>query len=71
MAVEIEDMSLEEGFSRLEETIKRLEAEDVSLEDAFKAYGEGMMLLEHCNKQIDRVEKQVKKLAGNGELEEL
>ncbi|MBQ4537500.1 MAG: exodeoxyribonuclease VII small subunit [Lachnospiraceae bacterium] len=65
------ELSLEENFERLEETISRLEAEDVSLEAAFATYSEGMKLLKTCNDQIDRVEKQVLKLAEDGTLEVL
>lgn len=67
----LEVISLEDGFARLEETIARLEDEEISLEDAFTAYSEGMTLLKSCNEQIDRVEKQVLKLAEDGSLEEL
>ncbi|MBQ2803231.1 MAG: exodeoxyribonuclease VII small subunit [Lachnospiraceae bacterium] len=66
-----ESYSLEENFSRLEETIERLEAEDVSLEEAFMAYSNGMAILKECNEQIDKVEKKVLKLGEQGELEEL
>lgn len=61
---------LEENFRRLEEIIGRLEDETISLEEAFTAYGEGMKILKHCNEQIDRVEKQVLKINGSGQLEE-
>lgn len=64
-------LTLEEYFARLEEAIERLEEEDISLEDAFLTYSEGMKLLKQCNQQIDRVEKKVLKLAGDGGLEEL
>lgn len=64
-------LSLEENFTKLEETIDALEQEDISLEDAFTAYSQGMELLKSCNDQIDRVEKKVLKLSGQGELEEL
>lgn len=65
-----ENLSLEENFARLEETIGRLENEDITLEEAFSAYSEGMHLLKRCNDQIDRVEKQVLKLNEEGKLEE-
>ncbi|MBR1855148.1 MAG: exodeoxyribonuclease VII small subunit [Lachnospiraceae bacterium] len=65
------ELSLEENFKKLEETIARLEKEDISLEDAFLAYSEGMQLLKNCNAQIDRVEKKVMKIAADGGLEEL
>lgn len=66
-----DSFTLEENFLRLEEIIEGLEDEDISLEDAFAAYSEGMTILKKCNEQIDRVEKKVLKIAGDGELEEL
>lgn len=68
---EQKQLTLEENFARLEETIGKLEEEDLSLEAAFAAYSEGMALLKTCNEQIDLVEKKVLKLAGDGGLEEL
>lgn len=70
-AQEQETQSLEENFSTLEELIEQLETEDISLEDAFTAYSKGMEVLKQCNEQIDRVEKQVMKLNGEGQLEPL
>lgn len=64
-----ENLSLEENFDRLEETIEKLEREDLPLEEAFRAYSEGMAILKQCNDQIDRVEKQVLKLSEEGRLE--
>jgi len=70
MSEEIVQPSLEENFDRLEKLIGELEREDISLEDAFRAYSEGMTVLRQCNEQIDRVEKRVLKLGGEGQLEE-
>lgn len=67
---EEKELGLEENFSRLEELIALLESDDISLEEAFGAYSQGMSLLKQCNDQIDRVEKQVLKLGGDGQLEE-
>ena len=53
-----------------EELADELERDDISLEAAFQVYSEGMALLKCCNDQIDRVEKQVLKLSGEGQLEE-
>lgn len=63
-------MTLEEKFAKLEETAARLESEDISLEESFRIYKEGMALLKKCNADIDKVEKQVMQLTGEGELEE-
>lgn len=71
MAEEKRNPGLEENFARLEELTGELERDDISLEKAFQVYSEGMALLKRCNDQIDRVEKQVLKLSGEGQLEEL
>lgn len=63
-------ITLEENFTKLEETIAQLESEDISLEDAFQAYSKGMALLKTCNEQIDQVEKKVLILSENGEEHE-
>ncbi len=65
------DMTIEENFAKLEETLSLLESDEVSLEEAFAAYSEGMKLLKLCNDQIDKVEKQVLKLSEDGTLTEL
>ena len=64
------EMTLEQMFEQLEESIERLEQEDISLEDSFKIYREGMKLIQTCNEKIDKVEKEVLKLSENGELDE-
>ena len=61
-------MTIEENFTKLEQTLEILESEEVSLEEAFAAYTEGMKLLKICNDQIDKVEKQVLKLSEDGIL---
>lgn len=64
------EMTLEQAFEKLEESIGMLEQEDISLEDSFKIYREGMKLIQTCNEKIDKVEKEVLKLSENGELDE-
>ena len=64
------ELTLEQMFEKLEESIEKLEREDISLEDSFKIYREGMKLIQTCNEKIDKVEKEVLKLSENGELNE-
>jgi exodeoxyribonuclease VII small subunit len=64
------ELTIEQTFEKLEDTIAKLQGEDVSLEDSFKLYKEGMKLVKSCNDKIDKVEKQVLKLNENGELDE-
>ncbi len=65
-----ERMTLEEAFAQLEEVTGLLEDETVSLEDSFRIYQKGMELLKYCNDSIDRVEKKVLVLNGEGKLDE-
>ena len=70
MELEEKELTLEEAFEKLEETIEKLQAEDITLEDYFKEYKQGMEILKYCSDKIDRVEKKVLKIEGNGELNE-
>lgn len=70
MELEEKELTLEEAFEKLEETIEKLEAEDITLEDSFREYKQGMEILKYCSDKIDRVEKKVLKIEGNGELNE-
>lgn len=65
-----EELSLEELFQSLEETIRRMEAEDVSLEDSFTLYHKGMDTLRMCSERIDEVEKKMLVLDEEGEMHE-
>ena len=64
------ELTLEEAFARLEEVTRMLEDEDISLEQSFAVYQKGMELLKYCNESIDRVEKKVLVLNGEGKLDE-
>lgn len=70
MVIRTEEMSLEEAFQALEEITDSLEKEDISLEESFVAYKKGMDLLKLCGDRIDKVEKKVLVLNGEGELDE-
>ncbi len=68
--MEERELTLEEAFAQLEEITGRLEDEKISLEDSFAQYQKGMQLLKYCNDSIDRVEKKVLVLNGEGKLDE-
>lgn len=67
---EVESLSIEEAFKKLDETILQLESEDITLEDSLKAYEQGMAYIRSCNEAIDRAEKKVLVIRENGELDE-
>ncbi len=62
--------TLEQSFERLEEIITQMEKSDTTLDASFKMYQEGMKLVEGCNKQLDRIEKQIIVLEDDGESED-
>lgn len=60
---DIESLSLEEGFAKIEELMNEMSDADVSLEESFEKYKLGMELLKHCSEKIDRVEKEIQILS--------
>lgn len=67
---EEKEISLEEAFTRLQETIENLEKDDITLEQSFQEYQKGMLLVKKCNEIIDKVEKKVLVLNENGGTDE-
>lgn len=63
-------ISLEEAFTRLQETIENLEKDDITLEQSFQEYQKGMLLVKKCNEIIDKVEKKVLVLNEDGGTDE-
>ena len=68
--MEERELTLEEAFAQLEEITGRLEDEKISLEDSFAQYQKGMQLLKYCNDSIEKIEKKVLVLNGEGKLDE-
>lgn len=67
---EEKEISLEEAFARLQETIGNLEKDDITLEQSFQEYQKGMLLVKKCNEIIDKVEKKVLVLNEDGGTDE-
>lgn len=67
---EEKEISLEEAFTRLQETIENLEKDDITLEQSFQEYQKGMLLVKKCNEIIDKVEKRVLVLNEDGGTDE-
>ena len=63
-------ITLEQSFERLEEIIAQMEKSDTTLDASFKMYQEGMKLVESCNNQLDKVEKQIIVLNDDGEQDD-
>ena len=64
---EKEELSVEEAFAALEQIVQNMEDESISLENSFSCYEAGIRLVRYCSGRIDRVEKKVQMLRGEGE----
>ena len=63
---DLAELSVEDAFGQLEQLISRMEEPGISLEESFACYERGVQLIRHCNDRIDRVEKKVQMLRGEG-----
>ena len=52
-------MKIEERFVELDKIVKELELGELTLEKSFELYKKGMDMIKDCNKDIDKVEKQL------------
>ena len=61
-ALPVEQLSFEEAFRELEETVQRLEKGELTLADAIAVYERGMALAQHCSDTLDTADLQVQEL---------
>ena len=61
-------LTFEQAFSRLEETVRKLEAGGLTLEESLALFELGQALAARCNTQLDEAELKIKRLAPEGEL---
>ncbi len=59
----IEDMTLEEAFEKLDEIIEAMEESELPLEKTFEFYKQGLDMVRFCNDKIEKVECDIKKLS--------
>lgn len=60
----VDDLSFEDAFSRLEETVARLESGGLSIEAMVARFEEGMTLVKLCYQKLDGAQARVRLLAG-------
>jgi exodeoxyribonuclease VII small subunit len=65
---EIENLTFEQAFAELEETVQRLEAGGLTLEESLAFFERGQALAARCNVQLDKAELQVRQLSSEGVL---
>lgn len=50
---------IEESFQLLDDIVQKLESGNLPMNEALKLYKDGVKLVEKCNVQMDKVEKQI------------
>lgn len=60
---EFGNLSLEQAFDKINDVMTEMSDGDIPLEKSFELYKQGMELLNHCSKKIDKVEKEIEILS--------
>jgi len=63
----VEELTFEEAFTELEETVRKLEAGGLTLEDSLALYERGQALAARCNAQLDAAQLRIVQLSPDGE----
>ncbi len=67
---EIEKLSIEDCFKKLEEVVEKLEDNTSNLEDSIAYYELGVKLKNHCNKKLKSAELKIQKLSNKNDLKD-
>lgn len=54
--------SYEEGISRLEEILEKMQSEEISLTDSVKLYAEAAALMEYCHTALEKATLQIEEI---------
>ena len=64
----IENLTFEQAFAELEETVRKLEAGGLTLEESLALFERGQALAAHCSTQLDEAELKIKQLTPEGDV---
>ncbi len=53
------EISIDEGFERLQDILSRMDEEGISLEDSFKLYNDGVNLVKELNGKLSDAEQKL------------
>jgi exodeoxyribonuclease VII small subunit len=58
----IENMTFEQAFAELEDTVRKLEGGDLPLEDSLALFERGQQLAVYCGKMLDDAELKIEQV---------
>ena len=56
--------TFEEGMTRLEEILARMQSDETTLAESVKLYAEAAGLMEYCGRTLDKVSLQIEEIDG-------
>ena len=59
---DVEKLSYEEAYKRLEDCVEQLESGDLTLEQSLKIFEESVSLVVHCSKKLEEAERRIELL---------
>jgi exodeoxyribonuclease VII small subunit len=63
---DIDDLTFEQAFAELEETVRKLEEGGLALEESLALFERGQALAAHCSAQLDQAELKLRQLTPEG-----
>jgi exodeoxyribonuclease VII small subunit len=66
MMSDIDDLTFEQAFAELEETVRKLEEGGLALEESLALFERGQALAAHCSAQLDQAELKLRQLTPEG-----
>ena len=63
-------MTFEAKLKKLEKLVAGMESGELNLDDMIKAFEEGRVIAEECQKELKSIKLKIEKVTGNGEVEE-
>ena len=63
---DIDELTFEQVFAELEETVRKLEEGGLALEDSLALFERGQALAAHCSAQLDQAELKLRQLTPEG-----
>ena len=58
----IDDMSFEDALKSLEKIVEELDSGEIELERAIKAYEQGVLLKNHCERRLKNAQERIEKI---------
>ncbi len=63
---DLDDLTFEQAYAELEESVARLESGDLTLDESVALYARGQALAQHCGVLLDAADLRVRQIGDDG-----